>query len=200
MNKIIIKYSIYTVAWLAVLYPLFSRFQNISWELHQNWFALLFPFFGLLMTSLLWLHALSGAFEPWLRKYISFDWFIKFTSTIILWSLILHPLLLLISLNFSISNIYLYYGTKFIWLGVISWLLLITYDITKPLKKHDFFAKNWNKILLISNIGFLLSFFHALNLGSDLQSNPLRFVWIFYGTTAGLAIFYTYAVKPFLRK
>ncbi len=199
MNKIIIKYGIYTTGWLAILYPLFIRAQNVSWSLGQNEPALLFPFFGLLMTSLLWLHAISGAFEPWLRKYISFDQFVHLTASVILISIIAHPLLLLVSLDFNINNVFIYYGTKYIWLAIIAWLLLIIYDIGKALKKYNFFIKNWNNILIISNIGFLITFFHSLEIGSDLQSGPLRIVWIFYGITATLAIIYTYGIKKFLK-
>ena len=134
MKKTIIQYLIYGFIYLAILYPLWIRGQNITWDF-RNLSATLFPFFGLLMVSLLWLHSLAGAFEEWLRQYINFDRFIQITAVIIFWSLILHPLLLIISMDFKISDIYAYYGATFIRLGIISWLLLISYDIGKFLKK-----------------------------------------------------------------
>ncbi|MBM3206117.1 MAG: hypothetical protein FJZ43_00640 [Candidatus Staskawiczbacteria bacterium] len=185
----------------AVLYPLSVRFQATQWAFDSHLPMMLFPFFGLLAASLLWLHSLMGAFENWLRKYIPFDITVNVTALIILISLILHPLLLLIGMQFSMKNIYLYYGTIPVTLGIISWLLLISYDVVKALKrKFQFFSKHWNAVLIISNIGFLLSFFHALKIGSTLQSGPTRVVWIFYGITAFLCIAYTYAVKPFFIK
>jgi hypothetical protein len=54
--------------------------------------------------------------------------------------------------------------------------------------------------LIISNIGFILTFFHSLNLGADLAVDPLKTIWIIYGVTAMLAIAYTYAFKPLLKK
>ena len=200
MNKILIKYSIVVVASLAVLYPLWIRLQSLYWSWNLSNIVLnVFPLFGLLAFTLLWLHAMSGVLEPWLRKYINFDQFVHSTATIILFSIILHPLLLLINLRFNISNLFLYYGFTSIWLGIISWLLLITYDIGKSLQKYPFFVKNWQNILTISTIGFILIFFHSLALGSDLQSGPLRIIWIFYGCTAILATIYTYGIKRFLK-
>ena len=200
MNTTITKYSIIIFGYAAILYPLWVRLSALwwTWDFHQILLNL-FPFFGLLAFTLLWLHSLSGVFEEWLRKYINFDKFVHITATIIFICIIAHPLLLLAGLDFNISNIFLYYSTPYIWLAIIAWLLLITYDVGKALKKYGLFTKHWHKILIISNIGFLLTFFHSLALGSDLQSGPLHFIWIFYGTTAILAILYTYAVKPFLK-
>ena len=199
--KSITKYLINAFIFLSVLYPVFIRFQNISWSTNYSLPALVFPFLGLIAASLLWLHSISGVLEVWLRRYIDFDWFVQITASIILLCLLLHPLLLLISLNFSISDIYIYYGTKIIVITIIAWLLLIIYDIVKPFKKRSaFFAKHWNKVLIISNIGFLIAFYHELVIGSDLQSGPLRSVWIFYGITAIASIIYTYSIMPFLKK
>ena len=181
------------------LYPLFVALQNANWQIQESFSAFLFPLTGLLMVSLLWLHAISGSFETWLRQYINFDSFIEITAKIILGCLVLHPLLLLVSMSFNLGDIFAYYGTKFIWLGIISWILLISYDITKPFK-YGFFAKYWNSILIISNIGFVLSFTHALAIGGDLASDPLRSVWIFFGVTGIISLLYTYAVLPFVKK
>lgn len=193
-NKTIIKYCILIFACLAVLYPLWVNIGNISWFFSLTVIFNLFPLFGLAAFTLLWLHAISGAFEPWLRKYIDFDQFVWITSILIFICIILHPLILLINVGFNFSPIFLY-GKLSIWLAIIGWLLLIVYDIGKLLKKkYRFFARNWNKILLISNIGFLLTFFHSLGIGDDLQSGPLRIIWIFYGITAIIAIIWTYGI------
>lgn len=194
MRRIIIKYAIIAFAYAAVLYPIWIRMRSLNWSLDT---ATLFPVFGLVAFSLLWLHSISGAFEPWLRSRFDFDRFVRITSILIFICIILHPLLLLISLEFNFNNVFLYSEAAYIRLGFIGWLLLITYDIGKAMKKYDFFVRNWNKILLISTIGFLLTFFHSLGLGSDLQSGPLRIIWFFYGITAIIATIYTYGIKKF---
>ena len=197
MNKKLIKYLIAVFACLAVLYPLWIVIRDSTWAFNSTLILNLFPLFGLIAFSLLWLHAISGVFEPWLRKQIDFDRFVSVTASLILICLIFHPLLLLLNTGFKFVPIF-FYGKFYIWLAIIGWLLLITYDISKPLKKkYDFFIRNWNNILLISNIGFLLTFFHSLGAGGDLQSGPLKLIWIFYGTTAIIAIIYTYGIKGF---
>src|SRR3989344_3714661 len=196
MGQSLIKYLITALCYLAVLYPLWVRFQTVQWTSDPSSLLFnLFPFFGLAAFALLWLHAMSGPFEPWLRKHFDLDRFVHITSLLIFFCIILHPLLLLIGIGFNFAQ--LLQGGTYIWLGIVGWLLLITYDIGKALQRYDFFVRNWKNILLISTIGFLLIFFHSLNLGSNLVSGPLRTLWIFYGVTAILATIYTYGIKRF---
>lgn len=199
MQQKIIHYFIIIFGWLAVLFPLWIRIKTLSFGLDSTLLPNIFPLFGITAFTLLWLHSLSGVFESWLRKYINFDIFIQLTSTIILVCIILHPLLLLMLFHFSISDLFLSYDNFYLWLGIIGLLLLLTYDIGKALKKYQFFVTHWNKILIISNIGFLLTFFHSLNLGTDLQSGGLRMIWIFYGITGMISIIYTYGIKRFIK-
>ena len=182
------------VAYAAVLYPLSVWFKNSNLTLSTISPVTIFPAFGLIAFTLLWLHSMSGVFETQIRKHLDFDKFVHRTSIIILVSIILHPLLLIAYFDFNIKNLSAAID-KYIRLGIIGWILLITYDIGKALRKYKFFSKNWNNILIISTIGFLLTFFHSLYLGSDLQSGPLRIIWIFYGVTAILATIYTYGIK-----
>ncbi|KKU49796.1 MAG: hypothetical protein UX71_C0005G0009 [Parcubacteria group bacterium GW2011_GWA1_47_10] len=156
--------------------------------------ATIFPLLGIMAFLLLWIHSMMGVFEPWLRPRMPFDAFVHYTALIILFCIVLHPLLLLILIEFNFAL--LFSGNPLaISLGVAGFLLLITYDIGKALKRREFFTRHWNTILLISTIGFILTFFHSLMLGSHLQSGPLRALWIFFGTTAILATIYTYGVK-----
>ncbi len=198
MNKNAIRFFIIAFSYLAVLYPLSVRIRSLDWVFDSTLIPNLFPLFGLAAFSILWLHAISGVFEPWLRIHFNFDRFVGITSILVLISIIAHPLLALATYDFSFGNLFQNYETKYIWFAIIGWFLLITYDIGKILIKHDFFARNWNKILIISTVGFLLTFFHSLQIGSDLQSGPLRIIWIFYDITAILATIYTYGIKRFL--
>lgn len=183
-------------AMLAVLAPIAVHLNNVSWS-ESSLLASIFPIFGLLAFTLLWLHSMSGVFEEWLRERFNFDMFVDYTATIILVSMLLHPLLLLVIIRFDILG--LLQGGLAIWLGVIGLILLLTYDIGKAMKKRGFFSKNWNAILIVSTIGFLLTFFHSLMLGSDLQTGLMRKLWLFYGITAILATIYTYGIKRYTK-
>ncbi|OGY89100.1 MAG: hypothetical protein A3B30_01220 [Candidatus Komeilibacteria bacterium RIFCSPLOWO2_01_FULL_52_15] len=197
MNKLP-RICIIVFGYAAVLYPLWVRFNSLTWA-PGSFLQNIFPMFGLAAFSILWLHSLSGVFEPWLRKHINFDRFVEQTAAVVLICIVAHPLLALISFDFNIGNLFAAYGVKYILIGVIGWILLITYDVGKILKRYDFFKKNWEMILTISTIGFLMIFFHALAIGSDLTSGPLRIVWIFYGVTAALATIYRYGIKMFIK-
>jgi len=188
-----IKKLVVLGAILAVITPILAHIRNVSWG-ESSLTQAIFPIFGLLAFTLLWLHAISGAFEEWLRERFNFDAFVHWTALTILVSILLHPLLLLILIKFQVMM--LFQGPSLaIWLGIIGLALLLTYDIGKLLKKRQFFEKNWRAILIISNIGFILTFFHSFMLGSDLQTGFMRYLWAFYGTTAILALIYTYVIK-----
>ena len=182
---------------LAVLAPIVTHIINVDWA-NSSLMQAIFPIFGLLAFTLLWLHAMSGVFEEWLRERFDFDFFVHWTSIVILFSIILHPLFLLIIAKFDILGIY-NANPKAMLLAFIGLPLLLTYDIGKLLKTKKFFPARWNAILMISTIGFILIFFHSLQIGSDLQSGFLRKLWIFYGVTAILATIYTYGIKKLLR-
>lgn len=192
------KYIIITLSYLSVLGPVWMGAKDLSWGLNSTLTANLFPLFGLAGFAMLWLHMVGAGLEPWLRKYIDFKKFVNNTSTIILILIVLHPLLLLVSFGFNVSAVFQNYSFLYLLLGIIGWLLLLTYDIGRALKRRDFFVRHWNKILLISTIGFIFTFFHSLGLGTDLQEGPLRVVWIFYGVTAILSTIYTYGIKRFI--
>jgi hypothetical protein len=191
----IIKYSVIVFSCLAFFYPLFVRVGNTNWE-QGDMAAKLFPLFGLAAFALLWLHVVGAGLQWWLKKYVDFEGFVHRTSPLILTLILLHPLLLFITFGFSVKGILLSYGLLYILLAVIGWLLLLTYDIGRAFKAREFFIRHWNKVLILSTIGFFLTFFHSLGIGGDLQHGPLRFVWIFYGVTAFASAFYAYVIKP----
>ena len=192
-----IRTLIYAFGYLAVLYPASVRILNLEWSLDSTFLSNLYPIFGLIAFSILWLHSISGVFESWLRKQIDFNRYVKYTSTIVFISIILHPFIYLMILDFNLGEIFSV-SRLYIWLGIIGWLLLITYDIGKAFIQKSIFSRNWNKILLISTLGFIIIFFHSLGLGSDLQSGVLRKLWIFYGTTGIISTIYTYGLKRLL--
>jgi hypothetical protein len=185
-------------ATLAVILPIFAHIRNVSWG-DSSLVISLFPIFGLLAFTLLWLHAMSGVFEEWLRERFNFDAFVHWTALIILVSMLLHVFMLLTLIKFDLPSLF-EHSPVAMTLGLIGFILLLTYDIGKLFKKREFFSRNWNSILIISTIGFILIFFHSLMIGSDLQSGWLRWLWIFYGVTAILATIYTYGIKRYLKK
>lgn len=189
MSKILVIIG----ATLAIALPIFAHIRNVSWS-ESSLLLNLFPIFGLLAFTLLWLHSISGVYEEWLRERFHFDALIHWTSLVILVSMLLHPLLLLIVVDFQFLAIFEGHVLE-IALGLMGLVLLLTYDVGKALYKYNFFSKNWHKILVVSTIGFLLTFFHSIMIGSDLQSGFMRYLWVFYGVTAIASTIYTYGFK-----
>lgn len=197
MRQKIIKIFIITFSTLVVLFPLWVRGQALQWAFDSTLPANIFPMFGLAGYGLLWLHVVGPAFEPWLSRFVNFNRFLKETSPIILVLMLLHPIILLIIMNFSINALLISYPVEFILLGFIGLVLLLTFDVAKVFKKYDIVARNRNKVLVTSTLGFILIFFHSIGIGGDLQSGLLRAVWIFYGVSAILSAIYVYGIRRF---
>ena len=201
MGKKLIKYLIYAVAVISVVYPVIVWYGRVDLVFGNTLLLNLFPVFGLLAISTMWLHIVGGALRPWLEKYIDFQRFVSKSSVIVLFLIILHPLLLFTGIGFQNAGSVLgLYDSKYIRLAIIAWFILVGYDVAKRFKNRQFFVKHWETVKLISTIGFFLALSHSLGLGSDLQAGPLRSVWIFYGVSAAIAAVYTYGVRRFLRQ
>jgi hypothetical protein len=198
MKNRLVKVLLIVFSVFVVIYPLWQRARYLNWSLGSSLVFNLFPLFGLAAFTLLWLHIVGASIEPWLRKYIDFEKFVENTSNLILFLMLMHPLLLLVGMNFSIKDILGAYESFYILLGATGLALLLSYDIGRMLKRRDFFTRHWDEILFISTVGFVLIFFHSLAIGSDFHSETLRTIWIFYGTTAILSTIYLYIIKRFL--
>ncbi len=199
MRKRLIRYLIFGVAFLAVLYPVWVWYGRAQLNLNTTRIFDIFPVLGLLAFVIMWLHIVGGALRPWLERYIDFGRFVTSSSVLVLILLILHPLLLLIGLGPSRwGKFFSSTPALFIWLAVIGWVILVGYDLAKRFKQREFFVRHWEVVKFISTIGFFLVLFHSLGLGSDLQTGPLRAVWIFYGISAAVAAIYTYGLRRFL--
>ncbi len=190
MNKKIITYLIGLLAILAVAYPVWVCLSSVNW----NTLTVLdiFPAFGLAAFALLWLHMVGPALRPWLDNYVNFEKFLRRTSPFIFAFMILHPALLLIGMNFSLTQILSTFEADDVVIGVVGLLFLLTFDLGEMLKRKEFIVRHWSKILFISSVGFVLIFFHSLSLGEELQSGFLRYLWMFYGATGILSIGYNY--------
>ena len=197
MNKPLIKFLLTLFALAAVLSPILIWGQTATLTPDSTLLPTIFPVFGLIAFMIMWLHIIGGAFETWLNKYIDFGYFINWSSSVVLLLIILHPLIFILNFGFpKIAGIFSFGPGSFIWLGVLGWLMLITYDIRKAFKNRQFFIRHWGVIQFLSTLGFYVIFFHSLFLGHNIQAGPLRVAWIFFGITAAIATIYDYFLRP----
>src|SRR4051812_6135163 len=103
MNRNLQRILVPLAAISAVLVPLLVHLHATTWHNGTPLLQNIFPFFGLLAASLLWLHAISGVWYEKLEKLFNMDRFVHWTATLIFFSIILHPLLLLILVKFDFS-------------------------------------------------------------------------------------------------
>jgi hypothetical protein len=197
MKNKLIKYAIIFFSWVVVVYPLLMAVQNRVWAWDETLLANIFPLFGLAAYSILWLHVVGPAVESWIDRYVNFRRFLDQTSPFILVFMLLHPLIVLYLVKFDLN--FLRTGGPYIQLGLVGLVLLLTFDIGELLRRKNFVEKHWEKVLLASTIGFILIFFHSINIGHDLQGGTLRVLWIFFGTTSILAAIYNYGIKKLLK-
>lgn len=196
VNPRVVRGILCLVAFIAVFYPVYVWFQSAGLFASSSIYMRIFPVFGLMSFSIMWLHVVGGAVENFLGRYVDFRKFVNQTSAVVLLFLILHPLLFFVNLTFPQINKLLTTGKSvYIWVAIVAWTVFIVYDIAKIFKNRRFLSKNWKIIKFVSTLGFFLVLFHSLNLGSNLQEGSLRYVWIFYGVTAAIATFYTYVIK-----
>lgn len=194
------KYLIYIFGLSAVIYPVLVWWGRVGPSFGADVSISLFPLFGLIAISIMWLHVLGGAFRGWLQKYINFEKFVFWSSIIVFFSIIFHPLLLITRIGFeNFGLIFEYNEPKYIWFAIAAWFILVGYDIAKKFRNRGLFIKHWNKVKLVSNIGFFFALYHSLGVGSDLQDGPLRYVWIFYGISGICATVYTYGYKRIVK-
>lgn len=197
MRSFITKRSLVLIAAIVIGAPLYSWFQytNLSWG--TSLFGTLFPAFGLLAFTIMYLHIIGRPFASHLEDILPWASLERGSSYIVLILIILHPVFRLIY----------YIGEKIpilptgalalpIYLGFLGFAMLITYDIGRAFIRSAFVTRHWNAIDIISTLGFFVIFFHSLALGSTLQTQPLRSIWIFYGLTGMVAFFYSFVIQP----
>lgn len=156
----------------------------------QIWFAL-FPLAGLYAFFLVWMQIMLGSNMDWIRGRASWLYsFHKFEGGVALLFALLHPTLL--ALGLGISEYYKYGFVApgkilFIWIGYLQLFLLICAAGTALLRRIEWLRSRWFLIHQLNYLVFILVWLHSWNLGSDVQTTNLRYVWIFMGITAVLS-------------
>lgn len=159
--------------------------QAFNGQISLNNFSL-FPFFGLLAFSLMWVHYIVGA----LRRYFAVNKvhlkaYYKITSVIVLLAILLHPGLFIYQLwsngyGFPPESYKNYVAASALWavmLGTIALIIFLLFETKK------FFGKKpwWKLVELAQILAMILIYIHALKLGGEIQTEWFKVVWVFYG-------------------
>ncbi len=159
---------------------------KFAWWQGQN--DQIFALFGIVAWSVMWTHYVNGEMRrlnPNLPKNMLYH---KVSSYVVLASLFLHPVLLAMALNPSgtktLVTFYDYVPATSAWaiaFGQIALGSFLTFEILERLKSKAWVKKIWWIVNLSQSIAMTMIFFHALHLGSLLQTGWYRGFWILLG-------------------
>lgn len=173
----------------------------IKWGGSYNWGLgnlssyQVFPLFGLIAFSTMWSHYVMSALRQlWGIERGALRQYLRLTSWIVLIAILLHPSILIAQLFFDSGGLppfsyYRYVGAYGKWavtLGTLSFLAFLAYELYRWFARRSW----WRYIQYASDIAMIAIFYHALKLGSHLQSGWFRTVWFFYGATFLIALLY----------
>lgn len=149
----------------------------------------------------MWSHYIVSAKRTYLKipKEVTTKYF-SYTSLAVLISILLHPGILIWRLwrdgfglppNSYLSN-YVAVGSRWAALfGTFAWFIFLAYEFHRKFRSRSW----WKYVEYGSDAAMIAIFFHALELGRNLQAGWFRKVWIFYGITYVLALIYIRTYK-----
>lgn len=176
----------------------------IAWGQNQRWHIVgvssyrLFPLFGLLAFSIMWAHYIASTGRRLLKVTpSSLKTYFSVTGYVVVVLICLHPGLLVWQLwrdGFGLppeSYLHNFVAPSLRWaamLGSVSLFVFLAYELGRWFRTK----KWWIVLEYASDAAMVAIFFHALNLGDQLQAGWFRFVWIMYGITLAMALIAVY--------
>ena len=155
---------------------------------------ILFPLFGLLAFTFLWIQLMIGSLMPLLRKvYRRIERFHRIEGVFVLLFATLHPLWLTIGygLETVIKRDYVSPEKKiYIYFAYTALSLMYLTVTTALLSRWQKLQSWWRKIHLLNYVVFYVALIHSWNLGSDVQTTGLRILWWGYGIAVTAALGY----------
>ncbi|MBI3956547.1 MAG: ferric reductase-like transmembrane domain-containing protein [Candidatus Kerfeldbacteria bacterium] len=152
----------------------------------------IFPLFGLYAMFLLWAQILLGSLLPWMTKvFHNIFFFHRGEGVVAFFFAVTHPLLLTIVVGpQAVLNKSFVSPERaiFVTLGQLALLLLTVTVFTALLMRHAIFRRVWRKIHVLNYAVFVLAWVHSWNIGTDVRFTALRWLWLFYGITAAVAV------------
>lgn len=195
-NTYLVRAALAMLVLGVVGYPLQVWYDGAQLVWGSGLLSSLFPAFGLVAFSIMYLHIVGRPFATWLEQYVPFKTFERVSSNVVLSLLVLHPLF---------RTIYLVINDVSLWpspalfqpivLGVVGFFMLISYDVGRAFYRSGWVSRHWGSIDVLSTLGFYVIWIHAFMIGSDLQTEPLRTLWIVYGVSAAMASAYVFFIQ-----
>ncbi|MCA9332951.1 hypothetical protein KDA00_03690 [Candidatus Saccharibacteria bacterium] len=177
-----------------VLFAFIIVIPFISWAAIRNWSlsnlsALsVFPILGVWAWSIMWTHYVLGTHRIMTNSSKN-HLYARISGYLVLLLIILHPTLLAWS-QWEFTNklpptsFYNYAGKSlklFVFMGAVSLVLFLSYEVLERFKEKSIVKKNWKWISLSQVIAMTLIFMHALKLGNITSNVYFQLYWIILG-------------------
>ncbi len=158
----------------------------------QTLSSLLFPLVGLYAFTLVWVQFMLGsAMWLWRKVFPKIELFHRTQGIFTLLFALIHPTMIAygygLELYFSRNyvapdlTVYLYFG--------YFQLIVMCCTVTAALlRRRNFMKKIWRYVHFGNYAVFVSVWIHGWFLGSDVQYSALKYVWIVYAVTAGVAV------------
>lgn len=170
--------------------------QSFAWNRHVVNAYLFFPILGLLAYSILWSQYMVGFLQHNALKAQNLGVYFRNTGYLVLLLIVLHPGILIYArfrdgygLPPGSYESYVAPGMGWITLlGTVSLLAFLAFELRRFYGQK----KWWKYVLAAGDAAMLAIFYHGFRLGTQLRSGWFRYLWLFYGTTLLLVLFFTY--------
>lgn len=176
------------LAQLVVLVPIFHYWlDGLDYSLEGLTIFKFFPLLGLVAFSMMWFHLMVAYLRRKLPDAYDYTSFFRRTSNLVLVLIILHPALLIYKSS-AIGSRFLDYagpdGQVYIAFGSLALLTFLIYEVVERMRERPVIKNNWQFVVAMNRIGFILIYVHGLSLGQHLQAGWLRGLWLFFGATS----------------
>ena len=182
------KSNLYLYAAQAVvLLPVFYYWlDQRSFSLSDLNILAIFPLLGLVAFVMMWFHLMIAYLKRTKSELFNYKSFYRKTSNIVLVLIILHPLLVFIkAYEFEILAVDFAGEDQRLFgvFGLVALLFFLVYEVVERLRKSSFVKNNWEFVVAMNRVGFILVYLHGLQLGQHLQAGWLKGLWLFFGLT-----------------
>lgn len=196
-NATLVSAFAWILAVLVTFLAILTWGQGFDWQFDVFSTYLLFPLFGLLAFSLMWIHYVLGATRrlKGVKKSVIQPQ-LKLTGYIVLVCILLHPGLLIWQLwrdgmGLPPGSYLEFVGQASGWavtLGSVSLLAFLLFELKPRFQEQSW----WPWIVRFSDVAMVAIFVHGLRLGGQTQTGWYQKVWWFYGITlvASLMVIY----------
>lgn len=181
---------------VVVVLGLLAWQQSLLVDIEQLSIYDVFPVFGILAFSLMWVHYMLGVAV----RHTGFDRtklkpYMTTTSLAVLFALLLHPGLLTFQMwrdglglpvNYVAPSLAL-----FVILGQIAFVMFIAYEFHRLYEGRSW----WHYVERASDVAMILVLIHGFRLSQALYPDWFILLWIFYGITFLLALVHSTAYR-----